>query len=106
MDKQPKGTALSGYRVLDLTEAPGMLCTRLLSDMGAAVIRVEKPGGGNRQAPAYGYLNAGKRCISLDLERERGREIFRRLAAMSVAALRCSISHKTVSRSRPNGRAG
>ncbi len=35
--------ALSGYRVLDLTDNKGMLCPRLLADMGAGVVRVEKP---------------------------------------------------------------
>lgn len=30
--------ALSGYRVLDLTDEKGMLCSRLLSDMGAEVV--------------------------------------------------------------------
>lgn len=44
MDKQPKGTILPGYRVLDLADEKDMLCTRLLAGMGARVIRVEKPG--------------------------------------------------------------
>ncbi len=35
--------ALSGYRVLDLTDERGRLCCRLLADMGAEVVRVEKP---------------------------------------------------------------
>jgi benzylsuccinate CoA-transferase BbsE subunit len=35
--------ALAGYRVLDLTDDKGMLCCRLLADMGAEVSRVEKP---------------------------------------------------------------
>jgi crotonobetainyl-CoA:carnitine CoA-transferase CaiB-like acyl-CoA transferase len=35
--------ALSGYHVLDLTDDKGMLCPRLLGDMGAEVIRIEKP---------------------------------------------------------------
>jgi len=36
--------ALSGYRVLDLADEKGMLCSKLLADMGASVIKVEKPG--------------------------------------------------------------
>jgi benzylsuccinate CoA-transferase BbsE subunit len=35
--------ALSGYRVLDVTDSKDMLCSRLLGDMGAEVIRLEKP---------------------------------------------------------------
>jgi len=66
---------LSGYRVLDLTDEKGMLCSRLLADMGADVIRVETPG---KDSP-HDYLNAGKRSISLNLETGRGQRIFKRL---------------------------
>jgi len=44
MDKQPEGTILPGYRILDLADEKGRLCTRLLAGMGAKVIRVEKIG--------------------------------------------------------------
>ncbi len=44
MNQQPKGTVLSGYRILDLTDEKGVFCTRILSDMGAGVVRLEKPG--------------------------------------------------------------
>ena len=40
MDEQTKGTILSGYRVLDLTDEKGMLSTKLLADMVVEVIRV------------------------------------------------------------------
>jgi crotonobetainyl-CoA:carnitine CoA-transferase CaiB-like acyl-CoA transferase len=80
MDKQPKGTILSGYRILDLTDEKGMFSTRLLADMGAEVIRVEKPGARSVESAAdFGYLNAGKRSISLDLEKGAGCEVFKRL---------------------------
>ncbi|OGO21534.1 MAG: hypothetical protein A2144_11445 [Chloroflexi bacterium RBG_16_50_9] len=59
-----------------------MLCTRLLADMGAEVIRVEKPDTHSDERTAdFCYLNAGKRSISLDLEKEEGRKLFKRLAA-------------------------
>ena len=32
MDEQPKGTILSAYRILDLTDEKGMFCTRLLAE--------------------------------------------------------------------------
>jgi benzylsuccinate CoA-transferase BbsE subunit len=80
MDEQPKGTILSGYRILDLTDEKGMFCTRLLADMGAEVIRIEKPGGRSAGSTAdFCYLNAGKRSISLDVAKRPGREIFKRL---------------------------
>ncbi|MEA2086188.1 MAG: CoA transferase, partial [Chloroflexota bacterium] len=71
------------YRVLDLTDAKGMLCSRLLAGMGAEVIRVERPGGDlsgkAADGPSFCYQNSGKRSITLDLESVRGREIFGRL---------------------------
>ncbi len=71
------------YRVLDLTDAKGMLCSRLLAGMGAEVIRVERPGGDLSGETAGGpsclYLNSGKRGITLNLESVRGREVFGRL---------------------------
>ncbi len=44
MNQRPKGTVLSGYRILDLTDEKGALCIGILSDMGAGVVRLEKPG--------------------------------------------------------------
>jgi benzylsuccinate CoA-transferase BbsE subunit len=80
MYEQSKRTVLSGYRILDLTDEKGMFSTRLLAGMGAEVIRVEKPGARSAGSDAdFCYLNAGKRSISLDLEKRAGHEIFRRL---------------------------
>jgi benzylsuccinate CoA-transferase BbsE subunit len=71
---------LSGCRVLDLTDERGMLGARLLADMGAEVIRIEKPVKRDTESGAdCCYLNAGKWSLSLNLEKEGGRELFRRL---------------------------
>jgi len=70
--------ALSGYRALDLTDEKGMLCSRLLADMGAEVIRIEKPGAGSARSP-FSWGNLGKRGITLNTEAEPGREIFKKL---------------------------
>ncbi|UCH42857.1 MAG: CoA transferase [Dehalococcoidales bacterium] len=72
-------SALSGYRVLDLTVERGMLCSRLLADMGASVIRVEKPAGNVKQKQPCQPDNLGKRSVTLELEVERGQEVFRKL---------------------------
>ena len=77
MDEQPKGTILSGYRVLDLTDEKGMLCSRLLADMGAEVIRVDKPEAGSVEV--LGEANRGKFDITLNIEDGTGQRIFRRL---------------------------
>ncbi len=72
--------ALSGYRVLDLTDRKGMFCPRLLADMGAEVIRVEAPGESPERSPFFPAANLSKRSVTLDIKQERGRELFRRLA--------------------------
>lgn len=78
---QPDGnnSALSGYRVLDLTEKRGMLCSRLLTDMGVGVIRVEKPADGPAKKKPYHPDNLGKQSVTLNLTLKRGQEILRKL---------------------------
>jgi crotonobetainyl-CoA:carnitine CoA-transferase CaiB-like acyl-CoA transferase len=78
-----QGSVLSGYRVLDLTNDKGMLCSRYLADMGAEVIRIEKPGGGSARSPFFWATNLGKRAITLNMELEPGQEIFKRLVAVA-----------------------
>ena len=83
--------ALAGIRVVDLTEyIAGPYCTMMLADMGADVVKIERPDGDawRHTAPlapyeSRGYLgvNRGKRSIALDLERAEGREIAQTLAA-------------------------
>jgi len=71
---------LSAYRVLDLADEKGILATRLLADMGAEIIRIEKPGINHcEESFDFVYANAGKKRISLDLDTEKGRELFRQL---------------------------
>ncbi len=83
---------LTGYRILDLTSMiSGPLCTQILGDQGADVIKVERPGsgdhvraGGNRQgglAAAFLNNNRNKRSLALDLKQPQGREVLKRLAA-------------------------
>src|SRR5450759_595610 len=81
---------LSGIRVLDLTRLlPGAFCTMLLADMGADVIKVEAPDGGDYmrwtpplvdgQSVLFNALNRNKRSLSLNLKAEPGRELLLRL---------------------------
>ena len=82
---------LEGLRVVDLTEDVGELCGRLLSDLGAEVVRVEPPGGSpTRSRPPlapdgtglwWQYRNAGKRGIVLDLATGDGAARLRELVA-------------------------
>jgi len=85
---------LSPYRALDLTDEKGLLCGKILADLGADVIQVEKPEGNPaRRIPPYvedvadperGLLwlafSAGKRSITLNWDTEAGKDLFKRLA--------------------------
>ena len=83
---------LEGIRVLDTTQIlAGPFCTMLLGDMGADVIKVEKPHGGDdtrrmgppfvgHDAAAFLMINRNKRGIVLDLKKTEGVEVFRTLA--------------------------
>ena len=82
---------LTGIRVLDLTRLlPGPLATMVLADLGADVVKVEEPGGGDwlRDLPpvagkaslAFHALNRNKRSLVLDLRRGEGVAAFLRLA--------------------------
>ncbi|BEQ14430.1 CaiB/BaiF CoA transferase family protein [Desulfoferula mesophila] len=77
---------LRGIKILDLSALlPGPYCTMLLASLGAQVLKVESPQGGDsmrRMSPkTFEYLNAQKDLISLDLKNPRGRELFLDLAA-------------------------
>jgi len=79
------GAALDGVRVLDLSRfQPGAYLTRMLSDLGADVLRVEQPGAGDplRGIPgAHEAYNRGKRSMTLDTRHERSAEVLRKLIA-------------------------
>lgn len=74
-----RDAVLSGYRVLDLADEKGMFCSRLLADMGAEVIRVEKPGRNSARSLFFGAANLGKRGITLNIEAQPGQKMFARL---------------------------
>ncbi len=89
--------ALAGLRILDLTQGvAGPYCTKLFSDYGAEVLKIERPDGGDPARRAGPFLddqphhergglfldlNTGKRSVTLNLKTESGRQILRRLAA-------------------------
>ena len=84
---------LEGLRILDLADEKASFCSKLFADMGARVIKVEKPGGdpSRRIGPFldktpdpekslfFYYHNANKLGITLDLEHEEGKKIFLKL---------------------------
>lgn len=82
MKKNTEHTALEGVRVIDLTQfVAGPLCTVMMAQLGADVIKIEPPRGeqGRRSAPKqnnmFNIMNCNKRCITLNLKEEEGKKI-------------------------------
>lgn len=115
---------LQGVRVLDLADESGFLAGRLLGDLGADVVKVEPPGGHpvRRRPPFWGGLedpersipwlaqNTSKRGITLDLERERGRDLLLALCERADAVIESglprvldssNLSYATLARRNP-----
>jgi benzylsuccinate CoA-transferase BbsE subunit len=88
---------LEGIRVLDLTDENGFLCGRLLAELGAEVIKVERPGGdvSRNIGPFYHdesdpeksltwfAYNLNKKGITLDIRRRDGQGLFKQLVKQS-----------------------
>lgn len=84
---------LAGYRVLELAHlVAGPVCGMYLADMGADVVKVEHPAGGDAARTVYDprpggdsvvflTVNRNKRSVALDLGRPEGRAVFDRLVA-------------------------
>ena len=91
------GGALSHIRVLDLTRVlAGPWCTQILADLGADIIKVERPGSGDdtrqwgppficpdgsgsEESPYFLATNRGKRSITLNLSDSRGQRVINEL---------------------------
>jgi len=92
--------ALEHLRVLDLTRVlAGPWCTQLLADLGADVVKIERPGSGDdtrawgppylsdptgrdtSEAAYYLSANRGKRSVTVDISKPEGQQLVRRLAA-------------------------
>jgi crotonobetainyl-CoA:carnitine CoA-transferase CaiB-like acyl-CoA transferase len=93
---------LAGLTVLDLSRIlAGPTCTQLLGDLGADVVKIEKPGAGDdtrswgppyvrdaagadtTESAYYLCANRNKRSVTVDMARPEGQELIRRLAAGS-----------------------
>jgi crotonobetainyl-CoA:carnitine CoA-transferase CaiB-like acyl-CoA transferase len=90
------GRVLDGIRLLDLTRVvAGPFATAILADLGADVVKVERPRTGDdyRHGPApegqtslsFQNTNRGKRSVTLDLRRAEGRELLLRLVERADA---------------------
>ncbi len=91
--QKAKPPMLGPYRVLDLTDDRGSLCGKILAELGADVVKVEKPGGdvSRNIGPFYKDIphperslswfafNLNKRSITLNIETRDGQQIFKKL---------------------------
>jgi crotonobetainyl-CoA:carnitine CoA-transferase CaiB-like acyl-CoA transferase len=117
---------LDGLTVLDFTRVlAGPYCTRLLADLGARVLKVERPGEGDDtrrgyiqleegrtdQASYFVRINAGKESVGVDLGHPRGREVARDLARRADVAIenflpgvaaRLGIDHASLAAVKPD----
>jgi crotonobetainyl-CoA:carnitine CoA-transferase CaiB-like acyl-CoA transferase len=102
MTEPLKHTALSGLRILDLSRIlAGPTATQLLADLGAEVIKIEKPGSGDdtrgwgppflkdaegretRESAYYLSSNRGKHSATIDIATPQGQSVIRRMAETS-----------------------
>jgi crotonobetainyl-CoA:carnitine CoA-transferase CaiB-like acyl-CoA transferase len=79
---------LDGIKILELARvAPGELCTMMLADMGADVLKIETPEKGPApdaeaaRRAAFAFVNRNKRSLALNLKAPDGQAIFKRLAS-------------------------
>lgn len=82
---------LEGIRVLDLSQLlPGSLCSQMLADLGADVVKIENPGGGDSfryaaplvqtQGSYFHIANRNKKGMSLNLKAPEGLNIFKKMS--------------------------
>ena len=79
---------LAGVRIIDLTELlPGPYATQLFVDLGAEVIKIERPGigdGGRALSPGmFASVNRGKQSLCLDLKQDAGRAVLHQLVVQA-----------------------
>lgn len=118
---------LNGVRVLELsTFVAAPACARLLADLGAEVIKVERPGGdtwrqtgvnynpsrfSDDENPVFDIYNSGKKHIAINLKSQQGMEVFQKLLAQAdvfitntrpAALQRLGISYEQVKEKHPS----
>src|SRR6202034_4812590 len=84
-----KGGRLAGVRVVELAGiGPGPFCGMLLADLGATVIRVDRPGGSSTPISQHHDITSrGKQRVVVDLKNPRGPEGVLRLGGRSDALI-------------------
>src|SRR6266571_1314758 len=117
MPHVPASTALSRFRILDLSRVrAGPTCVRQFADFGADVIKIESPPGleapmgGPREGPDFQNLHRNKRSITLNLKSKQGLAAFLRMVKKADVVVenfrpdvkkRLGIDYKALSKVNP-----
>src|SRR6201997_85608 len=82
---------LAGIKIVEFTGiGPGPMCAMLLADLGATVLRIDRPGGSDLGVPRplrYDLLLPGRRCLALDLKHPDGKALALRLIERADALI-------------------
>ncbi len=121
-NEDPTRPPLQGIRIVDFSRVlAGPLATMILADLGADVVKIERPGTGDdtrgwgppflgADAAYFLSLNRNKRSVELDLASDEGRAAARKLALASDVVVenfrpglmsRFGLDHPTLSAERP-----
>src|SRR5262249_7121001 len=94
--------ALAGIRVIDVSQGvPGPLCSMILGDLGAAVTKIEPPGGDwlrevgpftHGESALFIRVNRNKKGVCVNLKEKAGQELVRRLARSADVFIEGSTS--------------
>ena len=101
--QKEKPAMLDRYRVLDLTDDRGAFCGKIMAELGADVVKVERPGGDPsrnvgpffhdipdpEKSLSWFAFNQNKRGITLNIETRDGQEIFKKLAQKADFIIEC-----------------
>jgi len=113
------------YRILDLTDEKGLLCGRILADLGLDVIKIEKPGGDDcrnigpfwkdihhaEKSLFWFSYNLNKKGITLDIMKRRGQSLFKQLVERADAIIESfppsylselGLDYDSLARGKPN----
>lgn len=122
MSDRNTGGPLAGYVVVDLTTmVMGPMATQILGDLGAEVLKVERPSGDPQRYPlpsrhptmngVFLNLNRNKRSIAVDLQDKRGAELIRRFCRRAdvvissmrrEAACRLGLDYESIKAVKPD----
>ena len=103
--------ALEGVRVIDMADTSAVYATKILCDLGADVIRIERPQGDPMRSVQpideetgisafHAYMNTNKRSVTIDLDTSDGADRFRKLVASADVVVESEVPGRRAGRGR------